>query len=235
MKRLALLLIPVFLVGVLLLSACAPTYAPPPPREDEGVKKQQEMTSDAAELAREAATKYGFTVEVENLLERIIRTNDPARVEWVYFVSPYTGEIIFKATVVGKVTSTTKRLDAPESYELAEVPCTLTNGYCGYVWLVFERVGPDGSYGESTPGIFWFDTAGLMHQVRGIESALIFELERPYTFTDNRVDLTDDIRLQQNLFDQGAYDQALRVREYIQSHPEWRPGELIPLEVMTGQ
>jgi len=219
-----------FLIVVILFSGCAPTYAPPPPREDEGVKKQQEMTSDAAELAREAATKYGFTVEVENLLERIIRTNDPARVEWVYFVSPYTGEIIFKATVVGKVTSTTKRLDNPESYELSEsYDC---GEYNCQTWLVFERVGPDGSYGESTPGIFWFDTAGLMHQVRGIESALIFELERPYTFANNKVDLTQDIRLQTGPYDETLYSQARRASEYIQTHPEWRPGDEVPIEVL---
>jgi len=202
-----------------------------PPAQPDAAAQQQEAAKQLSEQARAAANGSGPSIEAKNVAERIKRTNLPGHVGFIYIVSPYTGEIILKATFVGKPTSTSKRLDPPERYEQVD------SVDCGESWctqfLQYEAVAADGTYGSSTPGIFWFTTDGQMMETRG-DAGVILVLERPYVFSDNRVDMTVDVRLQSDLVDANLEAQALAVEKYIQETPDWKIGDPIPLEVLQS-
>jgi hypothetical protein len=215
------------LVLSILLSACATGYVPTP--EPDPLSAQKDAARKASTEAR--ASTGGESIEIRNIQERITRTNLPGHVGFIYFVSPYDGTVILKATFVGKPTSTSKRLDPSETYEWAKsVDCG--ESYCDEA-LQYENVGADGSYGSSTPGIFWFTTDGQMMEERG-EAAVVLVLERPYLFKDNKVDMTVDVRLQADQVDGVLEAQAIAVEKYINETPGWKVGDPIPLEVLKS-
>lgn len=233
-KRTLWLILSLVLVAV-IVAACAPLSTPEPQRESGMVEQQRQLTENLADQVRaELIQKYGYAIEPHILAARTLRTNNPAHVAYIYFVSTYTGEVLFQATAVGKVASTTKRLDPPQSYVLSD------SHDCGEShctdWLLFDRVGADGSYGHSVDGVVWFDTAGIMHEVKLVGGVFPLIEERPYVFPEGqRVDLMVDIRLQVDGVDSVLDAQRISIEEWIKSNPDWRPGDEIPLHVLTGE
>ena len=88
-----------------------------------------------------------------------------------------TGQILFTSPVVGKVTSSTKRLEpitTVASGDYAQVP--VYNGY-----EVGEIMQTDGTYGSSDSYVFWFDPEGNYYQWSGsyILSSVPLKLKTP--------------------------------------------------------
>jgi hypothetical protein len=104
----------------------------------------------------------GQTAEQQNINDRIAVTNDPTKVLWVHLIA-LDGRIIRRMPVRGKVTSSNKRLE-PKHYASAsgEYKWDLPTDDKGY--HIDEKIGPDGTYGESDNYIFWFDTLHRYHQ-----------------------------------------------------------------------
>jgi hypothetical protein len=171
-------------------------------------------------------------VEPQILHDRIIRENTPGFVQFVYLVSSMTGHIIMKATAVGKVASTTKRLDSPQEYVLS-APHACASGYDCTDWLLYDRVGPDGAFGSSTTGYVWFDTSGQMIEIKS-ENAQLLMLERPYIFPNDVINLQVDVRTQASAIDTTLEAQMQKVSDWVKAHPDWKPGMPIPIEVITG-
>lgn len=197
--------------------------------DDKTETKQQTATEIIAETARVAASQDDGSVEAKNVGERIYRTNESGHLQYLYLISPFDGKVIFRATVVGKTTSRGKRLEPSQVYKSI---CRDKDSEYLDCYRAFEREQPDGTYGPSSEGLFWFDTAGLMHEVN-TEGAIILIEERPYVFPDDTINLQLDIRLQGQL-EPILEAQRIAIEKYIAEHPEWEPGEPIPLEILRG-
>lgn len=93
------------------------------------------------------------SVEQDNIKARLNIVNNPATTMWFYGLSD-NGEIIFKSTVKGKVTSSEKRLE----------PITQHTEWQGNSP---ELIQADGTYGSSDLYVFWFDYSGNYFQWNG--------------------------------------------------------------------
>ncbi len=109
----------------------------------------------------------GLTTEQANVRDRLVEDNRPGAIKHIYFISPYSGQVLLYSTVRGKVSSGGKRL----------TPTTITSnpgeGYCtsgfdinigGSRRCTDEVLQDDGTYGSSSDYLFWWDTKGVYHQ-----------------------------------------------------------------------
>lgn len=109
----------------------------------------------------------GMTVEQSNIAERLKNDNIPGAIKHLYIISPYSGEVIMYSTVKGKVTSGGKRLtpktvatDAGSWERFAGIPIELGT----IVRHTSEVMEDDGTYGNSSDYIYWWDSKGIYHQ-----------------------------------------------------------------------
>jgi len=111
----------------------------------------------------------GLTVEQRNVSRRLKQDSTPGAFEYLYVVSPYSGQVILYSGVDGKVTSSGKRL-APRTvaaingegvgYEHEGVQVQIGNR----TLRTSEVLEDDGTYGDSVPYIYWWDLNGVYHQ-----------------------------------------------------------------------
>jgi hypothetical protein len=128
--------------------------------------QQQEQADTATGTVHETHAKVetglsGLTVEQENIKKRMEADNKPGAMKFIYFISPYTGDVVSFCSVKGKVTSSGKRLkpkDVPTQYSSNATEST-------YGIYMMEQMGDDGSYGSSSEYIYWWDVKGVYHQV----------------------------------------------------------------------
>jgi hypothetical protein len=153
MKRLSL-----FLFVAVICVACETTpYTPP--KSDSGVAKasvQVPVGSDS------------LTVEQRNVRDRVAADNKPGSIKHLYIISAYSGQVLIYSTVRGKVTSSGKRLNPRtviggrfnDSSSLYGIPVNIA----GAQFVTTEVLEDDGTYGDSVPYIYWFDSKGAYHQ-----------------------------------------------------------------------
>ena len=128
------------------------------PVSDSGVKKVTATVSTNSD---------GQTVEQKNIFDRYDMDDDPGAIKHLYVISAYSGDVIIYSTVMGKVTSSGKRLS----------PITVNGTYDGmtsslrnYVMVgnkkftTDEVIQDDGTYGSSIPYLYWFDSKGIFHK-----------------------------------------------------------------------
>ncbi len=127
----------------------------------------------------------GRTTEQENIAERYNRDNKPGSVKHFYVLSPKTGAVILYSTVQGKVTSGGKRLSPRTSinqYDCGD-KCTHIEGMRiligGIEQITTEMMQDDGTFGNSVPYLYWFDTQGRYHQHFFTEGQVIAILDQP--------------------------------------------------------
>lgn len=104
----------------------------------------------------------GLTTEQRNIKQRTEQDNVPGTVQHLYVISPYSGQVLIYSTVMGKVTSSAKRL-TPNHLEggSGSLPIIQSQGEAYYT---DEMIGDDGTYGSSEPYIYWYDVKGAYHQ-----------------------------------------------------------------------
>lgn len=106
----------------------------------------------------------GLTTEQRNIKARLDLDNKPGSIKHLYVISAYSGQVLIYSTVVGKVTSSGKRL-TPTS-----VVAEAASGYGILVRIgnstekTTEVLQDDGTYGSSVEYIYWFDSRGVYHQ-----------------------------------------------------------------------
>jgi hypothetical protein len=128
------------------------------------IQQQQDQADTATGTVHEARAKVetglsGLTVEQENIKKRLEADNKPGAMKFIYFISPFTGDVISFCSVKGKVTSSGKRLkpkDQPNEFKANEY---------GSGYFLTEQMGDDGAYGSSSEYIYWWDVKGVYHQV----------------------------------------------------------------------
>jgi hypothetical protein len=163
MKRFLHIVAP--LLVVICVACESSTYTPP--KSDSGVAK--------ATLQVPVGTD-GLTVEQRNVRDRVTADNKPGSIKHLYIISAYSGQVLIYSTVRGKVTSSGKRLNPRtvvgghygDSSNYYGIPVNI--GGVGFVTT--EVLEDDGTYGDSVPYVYWFDSKGAYHQ-QYIEGGMI--------------------------------------------------------------
>jgi len=130
------------------------------PKSASGVKKAEVIVKTDQE---------GLTVEQKNIRERILEDNKPGSIKHLYIISPYSGQVLLYSTVKGKVTSSGKRITPLTVAAMdGEFVGRDHEGFPLEIGGRSVRTGEvmqdDGSYGDSVPYIFWWDSQGRYHQ-----------------------------------------------------------------------
>ncbi|MEK6882685.1 MAG: hypothetical protein AABY22_23890 [Nanoarchaeota archaeon] len=113
--------------------------------------------------------KIENSIERANIAKKLQIANDPNTIKWIYLFSE-TGQVIFFSPVVGKVTSGTKRLEPIESQAGNSGNGGYVKSYCdseGNCGDTNEFMQADGTYGQSTGYVFWYDPEGNEYQWNG--------------------------------------------------------------------
>lgn len=136
----------------LLLSGCTSG------RESKSQESGQKLTEKAIEQQSDAV-KYPIdelknSLDRKNLRERLLRTNKPDAIGYVYVLS--FSKFIGYYTVKGKVSSTSSQMTPADI-----ITRRCFSGGCDES-VVVQGPGDDGTYGDNEPGIFFFTTEGTM-------------------------------------------------------------------------
>ncbi|EEM25242.1 hypothetical protein CN357_21425 [Bacillus cereus] len=167
MKKTLKFVIPMAIATV-MLTGCV--------EDDEMSRQQQAKVANAKHLMGETKTpNITKSLERENIRQRILVSNDPNTLQWIYPMS--AGRVIGRFPVKGKVTSGNKRL-------------TTSQAYSSGTGTLVEAPDEMGTYGSSETYVFWFDPAGLIHQHRGdyFVSPVPYKIEEGYGTISTQVD-----------------------------------------------
>ena len=105
-------------------------------------------------------TAGGLSVEQSNIHERLRRDNEPGSIKWIYGIQ--FGQVLFRASVVGKVTSSSKRLEPTSvtsidgtaiAWDFNGMPVEVS----GKKHRTSEVIQADGTFGSSSPYVYWYD------------------------------------------------------------------------------
>jgi hypothetical protein len=133
---------------------------------DPGVQKQEQVNqleNQKRLVASQPAPQLDYSVERQNLAERMKRLNDRNLIGYIYLTS-LDGKIVASYVTKGKVTSLNSYLTGSQTLinRFGNV-CGAENSDC---WAV-ESPDYDGSYGENPQGIFFFTDTGAMVEWSG--------------------------------------------------------------------
>jgi len=158
MKKTILLFASVFVFLTLTSESCEPTAATTPTSASGVQKMNIKVQTDP----------NGHTSEQENIARKLKEDNLPGAIKHLYIISPYSGQTIIYSTVKGKVTSSTKRLTpntvAALSGEYNHQGNFIPVNINGNSYRTAEVLQDDGTYGNSSEYIFWWDINGQFHQ-----------------------------------------------------------------------
>lgn len=154
MNRRHLLIVPVA-ASLLVLAGCDSGSTSHVPSAKSIQSQQQRLTSQAFSQQQAAvpypASQLRDSLERRNIRERLLRTNQPDRIQYVYLLS-YDGKYLGYYAIKGKITSTQSQMTADQT--------ELNHG--SYGQSVVDAPGDDGSYGTNEPGYYFFTTEGVM-------------------------------------------------------------------------
>ena len=119
-------------------------------------------TAQAAKAA-EAANSINFTenAEFDYLKKRLELTSNPGQIGYVLLLNEM-GKPVMYAGVRGKITSGQKRLTAPQ-----EVKCLEVADAVGCSQQMVDSPSDEGTYGSSSPYVFFWTTDGQYFQWAG--------------------------------------------------------------------
>ncbi len=145
------------------------------------------------------------TVEQRNVSDRVTDYK-PGTVKYLSIASATTGKTILFSSVDGKVTSSGKRLTPIRT--IKSYPCGKDNkencpegqlvSIGGVEYLTQEIVQDDGTFGDSTPYIFWKDLNGVRHQQFVSEDLLLEISDQPVRAREVTLNLDKETILQTN-------------------------------------
>lgn len=151
MTRRAIALIAGLCAAALLLSGCTET---PKSAQSDGQKLTEQAYAQQAGAVPYPVAQLTDSLERRNVRERLLRTNKPNAIGYVYLMS-MTGSYIGYYVIKGKVSSTQSQMTADQ---LMTWVCKDGSCQSGTV----NAPGDDGSYGANEDGIFFFTAEGVM-------------------------------------------------------------------------
>lgn len=116
-----------------------------------------------AQKAAAAANSIQFNEnsEIDNIKQRLVLTSNPGQIGFVLLLNEM-GKPVMYASVKGKITSGQKRLTAPQ-----EVKCLDVAGQVGCSQQMVDSPSDEGTYGSSSPYVFFWTTDGQYFQWAG--------------------------------------------------------------------
>jgi len=113
--------------------------------------------------------KRGMTAEQKNVADRILTDNKIGSIKHLYIISAYSGDVIIYSTVRGKVTSSGKRLQpktvaAQDGQYVGSAFSRNMININGKKYASTEIMQDDGTWGDSIPYLYWWDSVGIYHQ-----------------------------------------------------------------------
>lgn len=106
----------------------------------------------------------GLTVEQRNIRDRMSMDSKVGSIKHLYIISAYSGQVLIYSTVRGKVTSSGKRLSPKTVNGRGDNNWGFAVDFGGSTQYTNEVLEDDGSYGDSIPYLYWFDSKGIYHQ-----------------------------------------------------------------------
>jgi hypothetical protein len=143
----------VILGGMLILTATTAEScdsSSKPTAQKQGQAQTEQAYKQQAAAVPYPADQLKDSLERRNIRERLLRTNKPNAIGYVYVMS--FGKIIGYYTIKGKVSSTQSQMTT-DQFDIDEG---------NYSHLAVNAPGDDGSYGANEPGVFFFTTEGAM-------------------------------------------------------------------------
>jgi hypothetical protein len=157
-KKMKKIIIGLFLVMCLFLSACEVIPSQPSTQKIEQTKVENNQQTLIQNQPVPQITK---SLERENIINRLNLLNDESKVFYVYLVS--YGKVMAFYTAKGKVTSLNSYINSQQRVVNDE---NCNNAYGGEgsskreCYFVIDTPDIDGSYGENADGVFFFTTEG---------------------------------------------------------------------------
>ena len=105
-------------------------------------------------------------IERDNIQRRLALFDDQALVSWIYCLAD-NGQVVFYGPVLGKVTSSGKRLEPKEMAGCAGDFCNRDEAFSFDGQWVSERMQADGTFGDSDSYVYWFDPDSNYYQWSG--------------------------------------------------------------------
>jgi len=128
-------------------------------------KKETKSSSGVKRVKVKVETDAGgLTVEQRNIKTRLLMDNEPGAIKHLYIISAYSGQVILYSTVVGKVTSSGKRLTPTTVESTGDTLDSIQVMIEGETYHTPEVLQDDGTYGSSAEYIYWWDTKEIYHQ-----------------------------------------------------------------------
>jgi len=166
----------IFAITAIVLTLCG---CPQDSKEIQEFEKKKENVN--ALMEKQPAPNLDFSMDRYLLSERLVRLNNPNKMTFLYMFFP-NGDML-SMTIVGKLSSTSKRLTVPEQINVMKDPeydifhrdnCTAYEKYTGS--------SPDemGTYGLSDPAKVGITTIGSLIEAGGF-MAYIYS-EQPLVF-----------------------------------------------------
>jgi hypothetical protein len=138
------------LAATLGLTLTAGSCDSKPSAQSSGQKLTEQAYSQQSATVPYPADQLKDSLERRNIRERLLRTNKPNAIGYVYVMS--FGKVIGYYTIKGKVSSTQSQMTTDQ----------LDIDHGSYGNSVVDAPGDDGSYGANEPGIYFFCTDGQM-------------------------------------------------------------------------
>lgn len=128
---------------------------------DHSAQTTGQQQTETAFAQQQAAVPYPAdalkdSLERRNLRERLLRTNNPSKLGYVYLLS-FSGQPLGYYTIKGKVSSTDSQMTTSALIRPCSAGGDNGSGNCA---VTVPAPGDDGSYGANEQGIFFFTTEG---------------------------------------------------------------------------
>ncbi len=147
------------IISVVLLTGCTVEEGKPS-AQDKGQKQTEKAFTQQSSAVEYPVDLLKDSLERRNLRERLLRTNKPSAISYLYVFS--FGKPIGYYTVKGKVSSTQSQMTTDQLITCRKDKYGDCMGYEGDEYHVVNAPGDDGSYGANEAGVFFFTTEGAM-------------------------------------------------------------------------
>lgn len=152
----------------LLIGACV---SDPPPAKEASAQQKEQLTLEEGQqllVTNQPAPILEYSLERENIKERLLRFNDPNKISYLTEILP-SGQVYAYYVIKGKISSVNSYMTTSD-----QIICqggrfgTTDSGGSDYQCLTMEAPDSDGSYGTNGEAIFFFTVDGVYKEWNGL-------------------------------------------------------------------
>lgn len=151
-----------FIVLMIVSFLAAGCYSPSSSDIVVATEQEDQLQNQASLSNNQKPPSLSWSLERQNLIERVNRWNDPNKVSYIYLLSD-NGVIMGFFAIKGKVSSLNSYLTGSQTF--INDPTCYGEGCSS---LLMESPDYDGSYGDNGQGVFFFLTDGTYMEWNGM-------------------------------------------------------------------